>query len=85
MNELIDSVEQEIIRLFAMYLRMDASTIDTYASLESISIDSIIAVTIITDLEKKYDISLTPIIFWESEHLHAVALRIVETIVKSKT
>lgn len=85
MDELKDSVEQEIVRLFAMYLRMDATTIDTHASLEKIPIDSIIAMTIITELEKKYDISLTPIIFWESESLHAVAIRIVDEIDKSNT
>jgi acyl carrier protein len=82
-DELIDSVEQEIVSLYAKYMRLDPTTIDARASLESMSIDSIIAVTIISDLEKKFEISLSPIVFWQSEDLHAVALHIVDLVDRS--
>lgn len=82
MDDLIDSVEQEIVSLYAKYMRLDPSKIDTRVSLESMSIDSIIAVTIISDLEKKFGVSLSPIVFWQSEDLHAVALHVVELIDK---
>lgn len=82
MDQLINAVEQEIVSLYAKYMRLDPSTIDTRMSLESMSIDSIIAVTIISDLEKKFGVSLSPIVFWQSEDLHAVALHVVELIDK---
>ena len=76
----VTTIEQELITKIASHLRMPVESFDPGHALEGLDLDSIIAVTILSELEEKYSVSLSSTLFWDAESIHDMAVQIAAEI-----
>ncbi len=73
---LID-VEMNIIGKISFYCRIDASQINPLNSMDQIELDSILAMTIIEELQHEYKVDIPTFLFYEHETIRASAMVII--------
>jgi acyl carrier protein len=78
----LHEVEQNIIRKISSYCKIEIGAIDPLAPMDQIALDSILAITIIEELQHEYEVDLPNYLFYEHETIRSSAkyiLGLIET------
>lgn len=73
----LHDVEQNIIQKISSYCNISKDTIDPMAPMDQIALDSILAMTIVEELQNEYDIDLPTFLFYEHEKIRDSAKFII--------
>lgn len=75
-----DAIEEVLFESLAVHLDSKADCFRSETRISSIALDSIVAITVLSELQHRFKVDLPPILFWESETLGEVAGHIRESI-----
>lgn len=75
-----ENVEYSIVQRISMYSMMSTDEIDTSAPIGNLDLDSILAMTIIEELQQEYDVDLPTFLFFKYETIKACADAVVSYI-----
>lgn len=81
----LHEVEQNIIHKISSYCNIEKATIDPMAPMDQIALDSILAMTIVEELQNEYEIDLPTFLFYEHETLRSSAKFIIELMETERT
>ncbi len=73
----LHEVEQNIIQKISSYCNIEIAAIDPMSPMDHIALDSILAMTIVEELQNEYEIDLPTFLFYEHESLRDVTRFIV--------
>ena len=78
----VDSITLFIKKILADELKESPENIDEHAHFHEFGLDSINSVYLLDQVEAKYNISLTPLYFWDYPSLHLFAQQLSEELQK---
>ena len=81
----LQEIEQNIIRKISSYCNIHGSSIDPLATMDQIALDSILAMTIVEELQNEYEVDLPTFLFYEHETLRDAAKFIIELMETART
>jgi acyl carrier protein len=81
----LQEVEQNIIQKIAFYCNLDITQINPLVPMEQIALDSILAMTIIEELQHQYEVDLPTFLFYENETIHDSANAILELMENARS
>lgn len=73
----LHEVEQNIIQKISSYCNIEIAVIDPMSPMDQIALDSILAMTIVEELQNEYEVDLPTFLFYEHESLRDVTRFIV--------
>lgn len=78
----LHEVEKNIIQKISSYCNVEIANIDPMSTMDQIALDSILAMTIVEELQNEYEVDLPTFLFYEHETLRDVTkfiTRLIET------
>ena len=81
----LTEVEQSILRRISSYCNLKMTDIDPSAPMENIALDSILAMTIVEELQNEFNVDLPTFLFYEHDTLRSAAKYIIELMETART
>lgn len=80
----LTEVEQSILRRISSYCNLKMTDIDPAAPMENIALDSILAMTIVEELQDEFNVDLPTFLFYEHDTIRSTAKFIISLMQTSR-
>jgi acyl carrier protein len=80
----LHEIEQNIIQKISSYCNIEIAAIDPMSPMDQIALDSILAMTIVEELQNEYEVDLPTFMFYEHETVRDVTKFIIGLIETSR-